>query len=193
VFTATAAQGALFNFAFYGLLFTMSLLLQQGRGLSAVTSGLLFLPLTGLISVGTLCAAPLARRWGRSMVLGAGQAALGVTFLAVAWASTSSSLGPLVLALFPAGLFAGVLVSTMTAQSIAGVGPRLHGAASSVFNTSRQVGSAIGVAVVGPLLGTAHDLEHGFIDCLAVGAAAAALTRGLTVLARRVPADVRIA
>lgn len=45
--TATAAQGALFNFAFYGVLFAMSLLLQQGRGLSAVTSGLLFLPLTG--------------------------------------------------------------------------------------------------------------------------------------------------
>lgn len=40
-------QGALFNFAFYGVLFAMSLLLQQGRGLSAVTSGLLFLPLTG--------------------------------------------------------------------------------------------------------------------------------------------------
>ncbi|HLV55132.1 MAG TPA: hypothetical protein VKY71_06130 [Actinotalea caeni] len=40
-------QGALFNFAFYGVLFAMSLLLQQGRGLSEVTSGLLFLPLTG--------------------------------------------------------------------------------------------------------------------------------------------------
>lgn len=43
----TCLQGALFNFAFYGVLFAMSLLLQQGRGLSAVTSGLLFLPLTG--------------------------------------------------------------------------------------------------------------------------------------------------
>src|SRR3954447_20927703 len=33
-FAAAAAQGTLLNFAFYGVLFTMSLLLQQGRGLS---------------------------------------------------------------------------------------------------------------------------------------------------------------
>lgn len=192
VFTATAAQGALFNFAFYGLLFAMSLMLQQGRGLSAITSGLLFLPLTGLISVGTLCAAPLTQRWGRRTVLGVGQAGLGLTFLAVAWASTSASLWPLTLALFPAGLFSGVLVSTMTAQSIAVVEPSLHGAVSSAFNTSRQVGSAIGVAVVGPLLGTAHNLGHGFVSCLIVSAAATALTLALTMLARRVPAKVQV-
>jgi MFS transporter, DHA2 family, methylenomycin A resistance protein len=192
VFTATAAQGALFNFAFYGLLFAMSLMLQQGRGLSAIASGLLFLPLTGLISVGTLCAAPLAQRWGRRAVLGLGQAALGATLLFVAWASTSASLWPLIVALFPAGLLSGLLVSTMTVQSIAMVEPSLHGAASSVFNTARQVGSAIGVAVVGPLLGTVHDLDHGFIDCLFVSTAAIVLSLALTVLARRVPARVQV-
>lgn len=190
VFTSTAAQGALFNFAFYGLLFAMSLMLQQGRGLSAIARGLLFLPLTGLISVGTLCAAPLAQRWGRRKILGAGQMALGLAFVAVAWACTSPSLWPLVIALLPAGLFSGVLVSTMTAQSIAVVESSLHGAASSVFNTSRQVGSAIGVAIVGPLLGSAHDLGHGFIDCLIVSTAVTALPLGLTLLARRVPTNV---
>lgn len=68
-FVATAAQGALFNFAFYGLLFAMSLMLQQGRGLSVLVSGFLFLPLTGLISIGSICAAPLARRIGGPAVL----------------------------------------------------------------------------------------------------------------------------
>jgi DHA2 family methylenomycin A resistance protein-like MFS transporter len=185
-FTATAAQGALFNFAFYGLLFAMSLMLQQGRGLSAIASGLLFLPLTGLISVGTLCAAPLAQRWGRRRVLGVGQGALALTLLSVAWASTSASLWPLVLVLVPAGLFSGVLVSSMTAESIAVVEPSLHGVASSVFNTSRQVGSAIGVAVVGLLLGTAHSLGQGFINCLVASAGATALAMALTALVRPV-------
>jgi DHA2 family methylenomycin A resistance protein-like MFS transporter len=193
VFTTTAAQGALFNFAFYGLLFAMGLMLQQGRDLSAITSGLLFLPLTALISVGTLCAAPLAQRWGRRTVLGTGQAALTLTLLAVAWASTSTSLWPLILVLCPAGLFSGVLVSTMTAQSIAAVDPNLHGAASSVFNTSRQIGSAIGVAAVGPLLGTTHDLGHGFINCLIVSAAAIAAALALSVLARRGQTELQIA
>src|SRR5690606_36831283 len=47
-----------------------------------------------LISVGTLAAAPAARRWGRRAVLGAAQGALALTLLGAAWASTSASLVP---------------------------------------------------------------------------------------------------
>ena len=187
-FIATAAQGALFNFAFYGLLFAMSLMLQQGRGLSALVSGLLFLPLTGLISIGAICAAPLAQRIGRPAVLGIGQAVLATTFLAVAWASTSAALWLLVLALVPAGFTSGLLVPTMTSQSIAAVEPALHGAASAVFNPSRQIGGAIGVATFGPLLGATHNLRDGFITCAIVGAAATAAALLLTALTR--PATV---
>jgi MFS transporter, DHA2 family, methylenomycin A resistance protein len=185
-FVGTAAQGALFNFAFYGLLFAMSLMLQQGRGLSAIVSGLLFLPLTGLISIGTICAAPLAQRFGRSAVIAAAQAALIIMFLAVAWASTASSLWPLALALLPVGFTSGLLVTTMTSQSISAVEPALHGAASAVFNTSRQVGSAIGIATFGPLLGATHNIKDGFITCLVVGAGAAAVALALSTLTRPV-------
>ncbi len=183
-FVTTAAQGALFNFAFYGLLFAMSLMLQQGRGLGALVSGLLFLPLTGLISLGSICAAPLARRIGRSAVLSIGQAVLTLTFLAVAWAGTLTALWPLVLALLPAGFSSGLLVPTMTSQSIDAVGPSLRGAASAVFNTSRQIGAAVGVATFGPLLGASHDLEEGFVACVILGAAATAVALLLTALTR---------
>lgn len=182
VFVSTAAQGALFNFAFYGLLFAMSLMLQQGRGLGALASGLLFLPLTGLISIGTLCAAPLAQRVGRPAVLGIGQAVLATTLLAVAWASTSSALWPLALALLPAGFFSGLLVPTMTSQSLAAVEPALHGAASAALNTSRQIGAAIGIATFGPLLGTTHNLNDGFVTCLIIGAAASVVALLLTLI-----------
>ncbi|MBB2741289.1 UNVERIFIED_ORG: DHA2 family methylenomycin A resistance protein-like MFS transporter [Microbispora rosea subsp. rosea] len=185
-FVATAVQGALFNFAFYGLLFAMSLMLQQGRGLSALVSGLLFLPLTGLISIGSIRAAPLAQRIGRAALLGTSQAALATTFLAVAWASTASALWPLVLALVPAGFCSGLLVPTMTSQSIAAVEPALHGAAFAMFNTSRQIGAAIGVATFGPLLGTAHSLQAGFVTCVVVGAAATAVAFSLATAAWKV-------
>jgi DHA2 family methylenomycin A resistance protein-like MFS transporter len=183
-FAATAAQGALFNFAFYGLLFAMSLLLQQGRGLSALVSGLLFLPLTGLIPIGAVCAAPLAQRIGRPAVLSIGQAVLATTLLAVAWASTSSALWLLVLALVPVGFISGLLVPTMTSRSIAPVEPALHGAASAAFNSSRQIGGAIGIATFGPLLGATHELSDGFVICLVVGSAATAAALLLTALAR---------
>jgi MFS transporter, DHA2 family, methylenomycin A resistance protein len=182
-FVAMAAQGALFNFAFYGLLFAMSLMLQQGRGLSALVSGLLFLPLTGLISIGSISAAPLAQRIGRPAVLGIGQAVLATTLLAVAWASTSTALWPLALALVPAGFSSGLLVSTMTSQALTAVEPGLHGAAAAAFNTSRQIGAAVGIAIFGPLLGATHNLRDGFITCLVVGSAATAVALLLTGLA----------
>ena len=187
VFISAIAQGALFNFAFYGLLFAMSLMLQQGRGLSALTGGLLFLPLTGLIAVGNLCAAPFAQRVSRRAVLGIGQTVLALALLAVAWASTATALWPLMIALVPAGFSAGLLVPTMTSQSIAAVERSLHGAASAVFNTSRQVGAAIGIATFGPLLGATHDLSNGFVTCLIVGAAATLIALVLTALAQPIP------
>jgi DHA2 family methylenomycin A resistance protein-like MFS transporter len=181
-FASAAVQGGLFNFAFYGLLFSLSLMLQQGRGLSALVSGLLFLPLTGLISIGTLRAASIAGRIGRPAVLGLGQAVLAATLLAVAWASTSSALWPLVLALLPAGFVSGLLVATMTSQAIAAVEPALHGAASAAFNTSRQVGGAIGIATFGPLLGATHNLRDGFVTCVLVASGAIAAALLLTLL-----------
>jgi DHA2 family methylenomycin A resistance protein-like MFS transporter len=181
-FVGTAVQGALFNFAIYGLLFALSLTLQQGRGLSALRSGLLFLPLTGLISIGNLRAAPLAQRFGRAAVLVASQSALAASFLAVAWASTSSALWPLALALVPIGFCSGVLVPVMTSQAIAAVEPSLHGASSSVFNTSRQIGSAIGIALVGPLLGATRDLRDGFVTCMIVASFVTTASLLVTVL-----------
>ena len=192
-FAATAIQGALLNFAFYGVLFAMSLMLQQGRGLSALSTGLLFLPLTGLISVANICSTALTRRLGRPAVLSIGQAVLAIALLGLAWASTSTALWPLVVALIPIGVSSGLLVPTMTSQSIAAVEPALHGAASAAFNTSRQVGGAIGVATFGPLLGTAHNLGTGFITCVIVASASSTIALLVTTLAavgRRTPIPV---
>ncbi|NUR96365.1 MAG: MFS transporter, partial [Kribbellaceae bacterium] len=190
-FAAAAIQGALLNFAFYGVLFSMSLLLQQGRHLSALVTGLLFLPLTGLISIANIGSAPLARRLGRPAVLALGQAVITVSMLGLAWASTSSAVWPMVLALIPIGFSSGLLVPTMTAQSIAAVEPPLHGAASAAFNTSRQIGGAIGVATFGPLLGSAHDLAGGFVMCAVMAAGASLAGLGVTALGRRTPVIVR--
>ncbi|TCO44010.1 DHA2 family methylenomycin A resistance protein-like MFS transporter [Kribbella antiqua] len=184
-FTGSALQGALFNFAFYGVLFAMSLMLQQGRGLRALTSGLLFLPLTGLISIGTLCSAPLAHRLGRPAVLAIGQTILTLSLVAVAFVSTAHALWPLIVTLIPAGFSSGLLVPTMTSQTLATVDPTLHGAASAAFNTTRQLGAAIGVSTFGPLLGTTHALKTGFTTCVLVAATAVAITLLLTALTQR--------
>ncbi len=190
-FVGTVAQGALFNFAFYGLLFALSLTLQQGRDLDVLSSALLFLPLTAMVPLANLCAAPLARRFSRTTVLAAGEAMLTGSLLLVAWASTAASLWPLALALIPVGFTSGLLVPTLTSEAISAVEPSLHGAASAAFNTARQVGGAVGVAILAPLLGTSGSLGDGFTTCLRVGAVATAI--GFAVAAcgwMRVPRTV---
>jgi MFS transporter, DHA2 family, methylenomycin A resistance protein len=173
-FLGAVAQGALFNFAFYGLLFALSLMLQQGHGLGPLTSGLMVLPLTGVISIANLCAAPLARRFDRRVVLAGAEAGLTASLALLAWASTARLLWPLLLALIPTGLSSGLLVTTLTSEVIGAVEAGLHGAASAAFNAVRQVGGAVGVATLAPLLETAGSLGEGFTRCLLVGAAAAA-------------------
>jgi DHA2 family methylenomycin A resistance protein-like MFS transporter len=182
-FVSAGLQGALFNFAFYGLLFAMGLMFQQGRHLDAFVSGLLFLPLTGAIPLASTCAASLARRLGRRRLLLAGHVALTASLALIALAADSAALWPLLLALVPAGFSGGLLVPTMTAQSLTTVDRSAHGAASAAFNTARQLGSAIGVAALGPLLG-ATSLTAGFQRCVLAGAAA---TFAAVALARASP------
>src|SRR5205085_4608630 len=85
-FTASTAGGALLNFAFYGELFFLSLFLQQERGLTALQTGLAFLPQPLLFMAMTpLFGRLVARRGPRGpLVAGAALAAVaGVVLLGV--------------------------------------------------------------------------------------------------------------
>lgn len=183
VFNLSAAQGALFNFMFYGVLFAFSYEFQVGLGLSPILSGIGFLPMMGGVIFGNLLAPRLAIRRGRLRVLRTGQFALLISLLLLLLSThLHSPLWLCLVLLFPTGLAAGLLVPTMTSQTLSTVSPALHGVASAAFNTARQVGGAIGVAAFGPLLGIATDLDTGFLICLALASAAMALSLLLTKL-----------
>ena len=57
------------NVAFYGVAFVLSLYFQRVLGESAVTAGLLFLPMTGLLTVASLASARVSARWGHQLPL----------------------------------------------------------------------------------------------------------------------------
>ncbi|MFI9275472.1 MFS transporter [Kitasatospora sp. NPDC052896] len=186
-FAGSAGLGALFNFAFYGLMFALSLLLQQVRGDSPLTAGLSFLPLTGLITAANLVAPRLTARRGSTFVLLVGLALFAAGLLGTALTEPLSSSLPLLLCLLPVGFGGGLIVPTMTTRLLESAPPELAGAASGAFNTARQVGGAVGVAVFGPLLGTGSELTQGFRLCVLLSVAAAALGAliSATVLRRR--------
>jgi MFS transporter, DHA2 family, methylenomycin A resistance protein len=184
-FAATSLLGALFNFTFYGVIFALTLLLQQGRGDSPLVAGLSFLPLTGLIAVGNLTAPRLASRRSANFVLHVGQALLGFGLLAALLTATLRSPWPLLLSLVPAGFGSGLLVPTMTSRLLQTAPDHLRGVAAGAFNASRQIGGAVGVAVFGSLLGAGTALDHGFRVCLTLSLAAIAASALVTATALR--------
>jgi predicted MFS family arabinose efflux permease len=147
--SVAVAVGFAFIVGYYGLPFVMSLYLQQLRGLSSLATGLVFLPMMLVGAVLTPFSARLAERQGARRLVGGGLVLMtaGLAILAIAPASTSVWLLAALMVLV--GL-AGPLVSPpVTAVLLNSVPGHQAGTASGIFNTSRQVGGALAVAVFG--------------------------------------------
>ena len=185
------ATGLALNFAFYGSVFLLALYFEQVHGLSALETGLMFLPITGLITVVNLLAGHLTTRYGPRLPMALGQVVLvgGVCGLLALQQDT-----PLVVQaaiLLPFGLGGGLAVPALTAALIESVDAGRAGLAAGLLNAGRQFGGALGVALFGSLAGGAvvTGLHMGAL----VGAAVLLVTTTATVVfvrprARRHPA-----
>ncbi|SFV09890.1 MFS transporter [Pseudoduganella namucuonensis] len=145
--------GVLVNFAYYGVIFVLSLYLQRMRGFTAMQAGLIFLPLTGTFIFSNIVSGRLSARAGvrPPMIAGALIAAAGYALLCVLGIAPGSGFMAMLpgLVLIPAGM--GLAVPAMTTFILSSVERHQAGTASGVLNMARQVGGALGVAVYGAL------------------------------------------
>ncbi|MEW2078331.1 MFS transporter [Streptomyces sp. NPDC012403] len=135
-----------------GFLFLSTLYLQNVRGLSALDAGLWMLPM----AVPTFLCAPLSGRLvgGRGprlplLVAGGAMTASGLLF-ALFEAETSDATLFLGYVLFGVGF--GFVNAPITNTAVSGMPTAQAGVASAVASTSRQLGQALGVAVIGAVL-----------------------------------------
>ncbi len=174
------------NAAFYGLVFVLGLYFQDLLGLSPLGAGLMFLPMSGLVAAANVASARAAGRYGPRMPIVTGQVICALGLLGLL-AATGTGLGrPLfALLLVPLGVGLGFAVPSVTAAMLAGVAPERAGLAGGVFNSARQAGSALAVAVFGALVAhPAHPatfltgLRLSLLTCaiMLLATAAAALT-----------------
>jgi predicted MFS family arabinose efflux permease len=154
VTTAVLSMGQL------GLLFALAVFLQDGRRLSAQANGLWLLPLGGFIIVGSQVGARLTRRIGITRVVQIGLATetVGLVVIAVSISPTMTFL-ELLPGLTCFGLGLGFASSQLTNVVLSAIDPERSGVASGANATVRQVGSALGVAVIGSVL-TAQTIHH---------------------------------
>jgi DHA2 family methylenomycin A resistance protein-like MFS transporter len=150
--------GLIFNLALYGSLLCLSLYLQTTRHESVLATGLLLLPMSATVGLGSLASGRLTARLGprTPMLAGLTFAAAGAALLATAGPKTYITLilaGSILLGLVS------LAMPAMTAAVVGAAGPGHAGVASGVLNAARQSGGALGVAVLGSLLGHGHSLS----------------------------------
>ena len=147
---ATAIAVAAFA-ALGGFLFLNTLYLQEGRGLSALQAGLDTLPMAVMtVLLAPLSGAVVGRRGARPPLVVAG-VFLAASGLMLTRVTPSTSFSWLFIAYTLFGVGFGVVNAPITNSAVSGMPDSQAGVAAAVASTSRQIGQAMGVAVLGAL------------------------------------------
>jgi MFS transporter, DHA2 family, multidrug resistance protein len=140
-------------FAFSGVSYVVAQYLQIARALPAFDAGLLSLPLSGSMLLGTLAAPRSITRFGleRALSLSLGLASLGAVLLAFASSAESDLL--LCLALLPFGAGLGNSFAIATELALGSVAHERAPTAAAISESAFEFGGVLGVAVLSTLLG----------------------------------------
>jgi DHA2 family methylenomycin A resistance protein-like MFS transporter len=182
-----AGTGFAFIGGFAGMVFVYSLYLQGQRGLSSLAVGLVFLPMTVLSGFVSVPSTRLAARFGPRVPIVGGMALMGTGLAVLAILPPTVPVWLLALAMIPVGVTGPLAMPPTTAQLLEGVPAHRAGIASGVFNTSRQVGGVLAVAVFGALLAKRAHVLRGLHESLAIAAAAALAAAAANLLLKPVP------
>ena len=158
-FTGASAVALVFMAAFGAMLLSRVLWAQDVWHWSALRTGLaiapgpLMVPLFSFLVAGRLIA-----RFGAGRVIAAGSTifAAGVAWWALAIGLQPDYVGEMLGGMLLTGIGVGLTLPTFMATGASSLPPHAFATGSAVINMLRQIGLAIGIAVLIALLGTAH-------------------------------------
>jgi hypothetical protein len=155
-FTAASVAVTLVFFALFGTLFFVSQYLQFVLGYSALLSGAALVPVAVVLMIVAPLSARLVARIGTKLVVTTGLLLVAAALLLFSRVSVDSGypLVGAVLVIIAAGM--GLAIAPAT-DSIMGSVPREKAGVGSAMNdTTREIGGALGVAVMGSLTAAAY-------------------------------------
>ncbi len=155
-FRWNALVGTLVSFVLAGLLFVVPQYLQAVRGHDALETGVRLMPMMGGLMVGARGCQPLVRAFGGRGVVVAGLVLLSFAGLLGSTTGVDSGYGLTAAWLAVTGLGAGLALVPAMDAALAALPPDRSGVGSGLLMTVRQVGGAIGVALLGSLLAQAY-------------------------------------
>lgn len=159
-FSATNGISFLLNFGLFGMIYMLGLFFQNGRGAGPIEAGFQMLPLWGVFVVGNLVFTRIVAKVGTRWLMVAGLGVAAVATMALAGVSQETPYWVLGVLMAVSSLCIGVAVPAMTTSLMEAAGKENANVAGSTLNATRQIGTLMGVAVVGIVLSVTTDWYH---------------------------------
>jgi EmrB/QacA subfamily drug resistance transporter len=147
--------------AFFGVLFVVPLYYQDARGLSALGSGLSTFPeAIGVMISAQFVSRLLYPRFGPRRVMSAGLLGITACMVLMSLNGAHTSLWWMRLLMFGLGCSIPNVMVSMQAAAFATISAASTGRASTLFNADRQLGGAIGVAILSTVISVVGPLHR---------------------------------
>ncbi|RKR91612.1 EmrB/QacA subfamily drug resistance transporter [Micromonospora pisi] len=151
-FAAPVAVVGLTFFATMGVMFFSSFYLQLVRGYEPLHTGLLYLPFAAAQLIFAPRSAAMVKRYGSKAVSAVGLTLTALALFVFVFIGAETPIWVLLVSFFVQGVGMANIVAPATESVMSSLPREKAGVGSAVSNTIRQVGGALGVAVIGSVL-----------------------------------------
>ena len=181
-------------FVMFGFFFLLTQFLQFVRGYSPLDAGVATLPLAVTLVAVSPRSAALSEKVGITKVIGAGFFFVVAGFVVMSTVDASTSYAVIAVSLVLLGVGMGITVAPGTGSIMAAVPLNKAGVGSAVNDTTREVGGALGIAVLGSIANSVYrsDVDEDVLANLPPDAAALAgeSVGAAVAIAQEAPAEV---
>ena len=158
-FTAASSTVTVLFFALFGFLFLSTQYLQFVLGYTPSESGVRMLPYAGAMIVAAPLSSKLVARFGTKVIVTIGMLAFAGGLALAATITTATGYGRLGIAMVFMGIGMGLAGAPATESIMGSLPPDRAGIGSAVNDTTRELGGALGVAIVGSIVSSLYRSE----------------------------------
>jgi EmrB/QacA subfamily drug resistance transporter len=162
-FSTAAASVTVIFFALFGSLFVLTQYLQLVHGYSPLSAGVRALPFAFAMAAASPLSPVLAKRLGTRVIIPAGMALMGLGLLDLSTAGVHTAYLPIAIAVAVMGAGMGLVMAPASTTIMTTVPAHQAGAGSAINDTIREVGGALGVAIVGSMAAAVYRSRLGTV------------------------------
>jgi EmrB/QacA subfamily drug resistance transporter len=135
--------------AIYGVMFIFTQYFQLIRGYGPLATAVRMSPIGPVMMIIAPMTPRIVRKLGANITVGIGMALVGIAYILLGQVTTTTPYAYIISVLLVQVVGAALTTSPITASIMSAVPARKAGTASAMNNTTRELGTALGVAVLG--------------------------------------------